>query len=197
MRSRVRPNWRWRPGPPADRDRLTDSLTQFWDAVDRTFALAADGREEAARGAGVAVAAGPTGGAQHRRRAAPHREQRGRGAGGAARPGDLRSGAASGLLVPDGHARRDCGHRSLSDSRQPATLRRARVALRRPARAGAAAHRDPRVDAASPVARAARRGRSDSDRHRIDARAGAEADARRFAAARRPARNRRDGPGHA
>jgi signal transduction histidine kinase len=34
---------------PADRDRLTDSLTQFWDAVDRTFALAADGREEAAR----------------------------------------------------------------------------------------------------------------------------------------------------
>ena len=35
--------------PAADRDRLTDSLTQFWDAVDRTFALAADGREEAAR----------------------------------------------------------------------------------------------------------------------------------------------------
>ncbi len=35
--------------PPADRDRLTDSLTQFWDAVDRTFALAAEGREEAAR----------------------------------------------------------------------------------------------------------------------------------------------------
>jgi signal transduction histidine kinase len=34
---------------PADRDRLTDSLTQFWDAVDRTFALAAGGREEAAR----------------------------------------------------------------------------------------------------------------------------------------------------
>ena len=28
---------------PADRDRLADSLTQFWDAVDRTFALAADG----------------------------------------------------------------------------------------------------------------------------------------------------------
>jgi len=35
--------------PPADRDRLTDSLTQFWDAVDRTFALATEGREEAAR----------------------------------------------------------------------------------------------------------------------------------------------------
>jgi signal transduction histidine kinase len=35
--------------PAADRDRLTDSLTQFWDAVDRTFALAADGGEEAAR----------------------------------------------------------------------------------------------------------------------------------------------------
>lgn len=35
--------------PPADRDRLTDSLTQFWDAVDRTFALAAEGREETAR----------------------------------------------------------------------------------------------------------------------------------------------------
>jgi signal transduction histidine kinase len=35
--------------PPADRDRLIDSLAQFWDAVDRTFALAAEGREEAAR----------------------------------------------------------------------------------------------------------------------------------------------------
>ena len=34
---------------PADRDRLTDSLAQFWDAVDRTFALAADGKEDAAR----------------------------------------------------------------------------------------------------------------------------------------------------
>jgi signal transduction histidine kinase len=34
---------------PADRDRLADSLTQFWDAVDRMFALAADGREDAAR----------------------------------------------------------------------------------------------------------------------------------------------------
>jgi len=34
---------------PADRDRLSDSLKQFWDAVDRTFALAADGREDAAR----------------------------------------------------------------------------------------------------------------------------------------------------
>jgi signal transduction histidine kinase len=34
---------------PVDRDRLADSLTQFWDAVDRTFALAADGHEEAAR----------------------------------------------------------------------------------------------------------------------------------------------------
>ena len=33
----------------AERDRLTDSLNQFWDAVDRTFALAADGREDAAR----------------------------------------------------------------------------------------------------------------------------------------------------
>ena len=28
---------------PADRDRLSDSLAQFWGAVDRTFALAADG----------------------------------------------------------------------------------------------------------------------------------------------------------
>jgi hypothetical protein len=27
----------------ADRDRLSDSLAQFWDAVTRTFALAADG----------------------------------------------------------------------------------------------------------------------------------------------------------
>jgi signal transduction histidine kinase len=35
--------------PPADRDRLTDSLAQFWDAVDRTFALASEGREDAAR----------------------------------------------------------------------------------------------------------------------------------------------------
>ena len=34
---------------PAERDRLSDSLTEFWDAVDRTFALAADGREDAAR----------------------------------------------------------------------------------------------------------------------------------------------------
>ena len=34
---------------PADRDRLSDSLTQFWGAVDRTFALATDGREDAAR----------------------------------------------------------------------------------------------------------------------------------------------------
>jgi signal transduction histidine kinase len=34
---------------PADRDRLSDSLTEFWDAVDRTFALAAAGREDAAR----------------------------------------------------------------------------------------------------------------------------------------------------
>jgi signal transduction histidine kinase len=34
---------------PAERGRLSDSLTQFWDAVDRTFALAADGRDEAAR----------------------------------------------------------------------------------------------------------------------------------------------------
>jgi signal transduction histidine kinase len=34
---------------PADRDRLSDSLTEFWDAVDRTFALAGDGREDAAR----------------------------------------------------------------------------------------------------------------------------------------------------
>jgi signal transduction histidine kinase len=34
---------------PADRERLSDSLTQFWDAVDRTFALAAEGRDDAAR----------------------------------------------------------------------------------------------------------------------------------------------------
>jgi signal transduction histidine kinase len=33
----------------AERDHLTDSLAQFWDAVDRTFALAADGQNEAAR----------------------------------------------------------------------------------------------------------------------------------------------------
>ena len=33
----------------ADRDRLSDSLAQFWDAVNRTFALAADGNETAAR----------------------------------------------------------------------------------------------------------------------------------------------------
>ena len=33
----------------ADRDRLSDSLAQFWDAVNRTFALAADGNEAAAR----------------------------------------------------------------------------------------------------------------------------------------------------
>jgi signal transduction histidine kinase len=33
----------------ADRDRLSDSLKEFWDAVDRTFALAADGREDDAR----------------------------------------------------------------------------------------------------------------------------------------------------
>jgi signal transduction histidine kinase len=33
----------------ADRDRLSDSLAQFWDAVNRTFALAADGHEDAAR----------------------------------------------------------------------------------------------------------------------------------------------------
>ena len=32
-----------------DRDRLTDSLAEFWDAVDRTFALAADGKNDAAR----------------------------------------------------------------------------------------------------------------------------------------------------
>jgi signal transduction histidine kinase len=34
---------------PADRDRLSDSLAQFWGAVDRTFALAAAGHEDAAR----------------------------------------------------------------------------------------------------------------------------------------------------
>jgi signal transduction histidine kinase len=34
---------------PADRDRLADSLSQFWDAVDRTFALAAGGHEVEAR----------------------------------------------------------------------------------------------------------------------------------------------------
>jgi signal transduction histidine kinase len=33
----------------ADRDRLSDSLKEFWDAVDRTFALAAEGREDDAR----------------------------------------------------------------------------------------------------------------------------------------------------
>jgi signal transduction histidine kinase len=33
----------------ADRERLSESLTQFWDAVDRTFALAADGRDADAR----------------------------------------------------------------------------------------------------------------------------------------------------
>ena len=32
-----------------ERDRLTDSLTQFWGAVDRTFALAASGHEDEAR----------------------------------------------------------------------------------------------------------------------------------------------------
>jgi len=35
--------------PTPDRDRLTDSLAEFWDAVDRTFALAADGKDAAAR----------------------------------------------------------------------------------------------------------------------------------------------------
>lgn len=35
--------------PPADADGLADSLAQFWDAVDRTFALAAGGREAEAR----------------------------------------------------------------------------------------------------------------------------------------------------
>ncbi len=35
--------------PPADPDGLSDSLAQFWDAVDRTFALAAGGREAEAR----------------------------------------------------------------------------------------------------------------------------------------------------
>lgn len=33
----------------ADQQRLTDSLAEFWDAVDRTFALAAGGREADAR----------------------------------------------------------------------------------------------------------------------------------------------------
>jgi signal transduction histidine kinase len=35
--------------PSADPDGLSDSLAQFWDAVDRTFALAAGGREAEAR----------------------------------------------------------------------------------------------------------------------------------------------------
>ncbi len=47
------------------------------------------------------------------------------------------------------------------------------------------------------VARAARRSRPDSDRDRLDARPGREADARRLAAPRRPARDRRDGARHA
>ncbi len=34
---------------PADRDGLADSLAQFWDAVDRTFALAASGHDADAR----------------------------------------------------------------------------------------------------------------------------------------------------
>jgi signal transduction histidine kinase len=35
--------------PQADPDGLADSLAQFWDAVDRTFALAANGRADEAR----------------------------------------------------------------------------------------------------------------------------------------------------
>jgi hypothetical protein len=47
MRWRARRSWRARRAP-ADRERL-DLLTQFWDAVDRTSALAAEGRDDAAR----------------------------------------------------------------------------------------------------------------------------------------------------
>ena len=59
-------------------------MTQFWDAADRMFALARDGKEDEARDADPAVAAGAAGGAQHRRGAAARAEQRGRGAGRAA-----------------------------------------------------------------------------------------------------------------
>ena len=49
MRSRARASSRRPGGRRPTAIGLADSLTQFWDAVDRTFALAADGHEEAAR----------------------------------------------------------------------------------------------------------------------------------------------------
>ncbi len=73
------------PDRRQQRDRLTDSLTQFWDAVDRIFALAAEGREEAARAQVSMSLQAQAGGAQHGGGAAARREQRDRGAGGAAR----------------------------------------------------------------------------------------------------------------
>ncbi len=55
---------------------LTANFSQFWDAVDRVFALAHDGKEKEARGADPAFAAGAAGGAEHGRRPLAGAEQR-------------------------------------------------------------------------------------------------------------------------
>ena len=158
---------------PEQRQYLTASVTQFWDAVDRIFALAAAGtrRRGPRRRSGCRCRRG-------RRRSAPRwpgcwcRTTRPR-----SRP---RSAcwtiyARSSARSTGSSARRSTTilltslYLIRSNRRLFAELG---VAVRRAPRAGAAADCDARIDAARDLARAARRVRPAADGDGIDARAG-------------------------
>ena len=143
--------------------------------------------------AGAAVAAGAAGGHQLHRGASAGAEQRARGRGRAADPGDLRPGRAPGLLVPGRHAGGHRRHRPAADRLESAALRRAVGAVGGAPGPGAHAHHHARVHAARAGARAARRVRPAADGGGHHARAGGEADAGGLADARRAARDRRGG----
>ena len=106
-----------------DRDRLTDSLAAVLGCCRSDVRACRRRQERRGADAGVVVAPGPAGGARHGGGAAARREQRGRGAGGRAGAGDLRPGAAAGLSVFCGDARRNHGDRPLRDPLEPAALR--------------------------------------------------------------------------
>jgi hypothetical protein len=78
---------------------LSSSLAQFWDAVDRVFALAGSGQGERCASANSVIVAGAAGGAEHDRGSVAGAEQRERRTGGAAHHSDLRPRAAAGVCV--------------------------------------------------------------------------------------------------
>ena len=171
---------------PLDRDAeqrkyLSDSFGQFWDALDRIFALAESGQERRSPHPDPPLPAGPPGSPQHRGCPPAGAEQRSRAAGGRPHSQRLCRRRKQRLPVRRRHAGADPPHQPLPGLLQPPHFSGSRRALGAPQRTGAAVDRHAGKHFPFHLPRPARRFRPDPHRRR------------HHAAARRPP-TRRDRP---